>query len=267
VIIDKVTVPSEQISHGHEDTTVLLSRSDGIATITLNRPKQLNAINRKLIDELHAAVLSCEKDKEIVSIILTGRGRAFSAGDDIKNMPNEFVLNETFFNSVEKLQDISRLLVLGSKSVVAAVNGWAVGGGLSWVVNCDVAIMAEDTVCFFPEVSLGLAVTGGVSSLLPAAIGRARARSLLMAGRRIGAREALDYGLAAAVVPEADLQATALEQAKIFTALPALALAEARRVLNSFERDQFEEALAKESAVLRKLVSEMISQMAWPRIE
>jgi enoyl-CoA hydratase/carnithine racemase len=244
-----------------------MSRANGIATITLNRPDQLNAINRNMIDELHAAVVECEGDSTLACMILTGKGRAFCAGDDLKEMPNEFVQDEQFSRSVEKLQDISRLLVLGDKPVIAAVRGWAVGGGLSWVVNSDVSILAENTVSFFPEVRLGLSVTGGVNSLLPAAIGRSRAHSMLMLGQRINASEALEYGLATTVVPDADLEAAAMEHASAIAALPAAAVAGAKRNLNRLARNAFEQSLALEAENLARLTAEMISSRAWPRIE
>lgn len=249
-----------------EGDVVLCEKAAGVATITLNRPERLNAINRRLIEQLHAAIGNCMDDENVASIILTGAGRAFCAGDDLKDMPDEFVLDEHFGETVAILQDISRLLVLGPKPSVAAIRGWAVGGGLSWAINCDELVFASNVVAFFSEVGLGLSVSGGVTYLLPAAIGRARARSLLMSGHRLESQEALEYGLVTRVVSEADLDTVALERARILASLPAAALGELKRSLNNLERDAFEEALSNEASALNNLMRDIASSQTWPSL-
>ncbi|MBA3069254.1 MAG: enoyl-CoA hydratase/isomerase family protein [Hyphomonas sp.] len=263
----KPTSPeSASVAPRSEDDVVLCEKVDRIATITLNRPARLNAINRKLIEQLHAAIGDCMDDDDVASIILTGAGRAFCAGDDLKDMPDEFVLDEHFGETVDILQDISRLLVLGPKPSVAAIRGWAVGGGLSWAINCDELVFADNVVAFFSEVGLGLSVSGGVTYLLPAAIGRMRARSLLMSGRRLKSQEALEYGLAMYVASDADLDAVALERAKELARLPANALGELKRSLNSLERNALEEALSNEASALKLLMHDMATSKAWPSV-
>ena len=122
--------------------------------------------------------------------------------------------------------------MLGDKMVIGAVHGWAVGGGLEWMINCDLAILAEETRCFFPEISLGVFVTGAVTTLLPRLVGLGKAREMILFGERFDAWTALDLGLAWKIVPEGDLMAEAEAAARRIVKLPEHAVTALKRVLN-----------------------------------
>jgi enoyl-CoA hydratase/carnithine racemase len=181
---------------------VLFSKDGGVALITLNRPERLNAINAALIDDLHAALLESLNDDAVRAIVLTGAGdRAFCSGDDLADAANGHPPDQ-IQKQAHKLQDISRLIMFGAKPVIAAVNGWAVGGGFEWVTNCDFIVWDEKARAFCPEASLGLTVTGGVTVLLAKMIGAGNATALLDHGIKVDAAQLNDWGLVDIVAPE-----------------------------------------------------------------
>ncbi len=232
--------------------TVLSHLSGGVHTVSLNRPDRLNAINPALLADLKAALDTAAADPETKVIVLRGEGRAFCAGDDLKEFDQQVGTEAETRAYIESIQDITRAIVLGDKMVVGAVHGWAVGGGLEWMINCDLAILAEGTRCFFPEVSLGLFVTGGVSRLLPAMVGLAKAREMILFGERFDAGQALEMGLAWKVVPEAQLVAEAQGTARRIAALPGHAVGALTHVLARAPGRDLEAAMALETeATLR----------------
>ena len=166
------------MSSSFEYATVLSHlTADGVRTITLDRPGSLNAMNRQLIDDVAAAFEDAHADTTTRAIVFTGAGRAFCAGDDRRehvHPQNE----EEARDLVLAIQQCTEAIMFGAKPVVGAINGWAVGGGFEWAINCDFPIWAETARGFFPEVSLNLFVTGAVSSLLPALVGLNTARDL-----------------------------------------------------------------------------------------
>lgn len=212
--------------------TVLTANERGVCTVTLNRPERLNAINAALLMELKQALARANADAHTKVIILRGAGRAFCTGDDLKEFDQQARTEAEARRYIEAIQDITRELVLGDKMVVGAIHGWAVGGGFEWLVNCDFPILAIGTRCFFPEVSLGIFVTGGVTTLLPKLIGLQRAKELILFGDQIDAHQALQMGLAWKVVPEKDLSAEAECLAQRIAALPEASVREVKRVIN-----------------------------------
>ncbi|MCB1471552.1 MAG: enoyl-CoA hydratase/isomerase family protein, partial [Rhodobiaceae bacterium] len=138
------------------DTVISTSLGDGVAKISLNRPHRLNAILPELLDDLVAAFDDANADDGMRAIVLTGEGRAFCSGDDLKDFESQVSDEAGTTAYVERIQDVTRAMVYGAKPVVGAIRGWAVGGGLEWVINCDFAIAAQGTRFFFPEVSWGL---------------------------------------------------------------------------------------------------------------
>lgn len=228
------------------DTVLSEPGAGGVRTITLNRPGSLNAMNRALIDDLARAFEDANADPATRAIILTGAGKAFCAGDDRREHVHPEGEAEAR-DLVNAIQRATHAIVLGPKPVVGAINGWAVGGGFEWAINCDFPIWAESARGFFPEVSLNLFVTGAVTTLLPALVGLNRAREMLFFGDRYGAAELLEMGVAWKVVPDADLMATAQATAERLAALPPLSVRAMKRVLNAAALPDIHRALALET--------------------
>ena len=133
------------------NTTALYSVSEGIATITLNRPHRLNAINAELLSGFKSALDQANADDNVLAIMLCGAGRAFCAGDDLKEFSQQIRDPNETRAYIQRIQDITRGLCLNKKMVVGAIHGWAVGGGLEWTANCDFVVMAQSCRFFFPR--------------------------------------------------------------------------------------------------------------------
>ena len=213
------------------DTVISHVAPNGVRTITLNRPERLNAMNRQLIDDVAAAFDAANSDPGTVVIVFTGAGRAFCAGDDRRDHvhPNNEAQARDLVVAIQRATDA---IVWGSRPVVGAINGWAVGGGFEWAINCDFPIWAQSARAFFPEVSLNLFVTGAVTSLLPALVGLNTAREMLFLGERYDADALHRMGVAWRVVPDDALIAEAEAVAARLAALPPLAVRAMKRVLN-----------------------------------
>ncbi len=240
---------------------VITTVDKGVCTITLNRPDRLNAINPALLSELKAALAKSNREPAIKAIVLRGAGRAFCAGDDLKEFDQQARSEAQTRAYIESIQDITRELVLGEKIVVGAIHGWAVGGGLEWVINCDFAILAEGTRCFFPEISLGVFVTGAVTTLLPKLVGLQKAKELILFGERFDARAALEMGIAWKVVPEKELFSEAQAVAIRVASLPDGAVRDLKRVINRACHLDAEGAMALEtSATLRGFLDAATAQ-------
>ena len=226
----------------------VLSRVDGkgVRTIALNRPDSLNAMNRQLIDDVARAFDDANADDRTRVIVFTGEGRAFCAGDD----RNAHVHPESETEAravVDAIQRATYAIVFGAKPVVGAINGWAVGGGFEWAINCDFPIWAESAKGFFPEVSLNLFVTGSVTALLPALVGLNKAREMLFLGERYSAAELKDIGVAWRVAADAELRDDAQAVAEKLSALPPLSVRAMKRVLNQCAASDLHRALQLET--------------------
>jgi len=220
--------------------------ANGVRTITLNRPDRLNAMNRQLIDDVARAFEDANADPGTRAIVFTGAGKAFCAGDDRKAHVHPETEEEAR-DLVLAIQRATHAITLGAKPVVGAINGWAVGGGFEWAINCDFPIWAESAKGFFPEVSLNLFVTGAVTSLLPALVGLTKAREMLIFGDRYSARELGEIGLAWRVVDDGKLMEAATEVAEKLAALPTLSVRAMKRVLNQAAQPDLHRALQLET--------------------
>jgi enoyl-CoA hydratase/carnithine racemase len=219
---------------------------EGVRTITLNRPDRLNAMNHALVRDVAEAFTDANNDGATKAMIFTGAGRAFCAGDDRQ----EHVHPETEAKArefVEAIQDATRAIVFGEKPVVGAINGWAVGGGFEWAINCDFSIWAESARAFFPEVSLNLFATGGVTALLPALVGLNTAREMLFLGEKYDAPTLKQLGVAWKVVPDAAVMTEAQAVARKLAALPPLSVRAMRRTLYRTATTDLATALQLES--------------------
>ena len=191
---------------------VLCAVADGIATVTLNRPAKLNAINYAMADGLLALLDDLEADSAVGAVILTGAGeRAFSAGADIGAFSESLRHGPeaALRDFVRRGQAMTARLEAFEKPVIAAVNGLAFGGGCEITEAVHLAIASEDAVFAKPEIKLGMPPTFGGTQRLPRLAGRKRALALLLTGQRFAPAQALDLGLVNQVVPHRDLMASA----------------------------------------------------------
>ena len=199
-----------------------------IAVVRLNRPDRLNALNRQLQEELGEAFAAAEAAPKVRGLILTGAGRAFSVGADIEE------LETTAEGAARQLQ--ASLACLSSperlrKPVIAAVNGYALGGGFELALACDIVVASDRAVFSVPEPTLGV-VPGFAMQRLPRLVGVMRAREILLTARRLSAQEAREYGLASRVAPHDDLMEQARSVAMGMTELAPLALELLKATIN-----------------------------------
>ena len=226
--------------------TVEYELEQQIATIRLNRPECLNAMNRQLVDDVTAAFRRANRDQQARVILFCGAGRAFCAGDD-RRAHQHFEDEAAAREFVDAIQQATREIVFGDKLVVGAIHGWAAGGGFEWAINCDLTLWANDARAFFPEVSLNLLVTGGITSLLPALVGLNKAREMLLLGEKYDAVTLHALGLATRVVDEDRLMAEARSLASRLAELPAFSSRAMKRVLNQVAMQSIETALELET--------------------
>jgi enoyl-CoA hydratase/carnithine racemase len=219
----------------------------GVARIRLNRPDRLNAVNYALIDGLHTSLRQAVADDGVGAILLEAAGRAFCAGDDLKEFAANFERPTTPADFVDRLQDISRLMMLEDKPVVCAAQGYIVGAGAAWPLNSDFCLMADDAVMFCPEAQFGLFVSGGASILLAEALGQQRANQMIWLGERVGARQLAEAGLTLQLVPRANLEAASLTLARRVAALPQQSRHRLKRARRLDLEARLEAALAFEA--------------------
>jgi 2-(1,2-epoxy-1,2-dihydrophenyl)acetyl-CoA isomerase len=216
-----------------------------IARIYLNRPHRLNAVVPELTEGLVAALGRAEEDGARV-VVLAGRGRAFCSGHDLKEpIPPETALATR--RRVEVIQDVTRAIRRFSGPVVAAVHGYALGAGCEFALGCDLVVAGQDAWFGFPEVSVGLSVTGGISRLLPLLVGPIRAKELVLLGERFDAAAAREMGLVNRVVPAGEHEIAAAELAARLRDRPPLALTLAKQMLDRGVDSALEEAMATET--------------------
>ena len=234
------------MNHYDYETVQSSLDDDGVRRLLLNRPERMNAMNRQLIRDVARAFDDANADEATRVIVFSGAGRAFCAGDDRHEHAHPATRAEAS-EFVKLIQDATRAIVLGEKPVVGAINGWAVGGGFEWAINCDFPIWAQSARGFFPEVSLNLFVTGGVTALLPALVGLNKAREMLFLGERYDAPALLEMGVAWRVVVDEQLMAAAQETALRLARLPTLSLRAMKRVLRQTSSADFEKAMQLET--------------------
>jgi enoyl-CoA hydratase/carnithine racemase len=227
---------------------VLSTAEGGIRTITLNRPENLNAMNRALISDVAEAFEQANADEATRVIIFTGAGRAFCAGDDLNE--HSAPEDETAAREhVRAIQRVSEAICFGEKPVIGAINGWAVGGGFEWAINCDFPIWAESAKAFFPELKWGMFVTGGITSLLPALAGLNAAREMMILGERYDATALLAKGVAWRVVPDERLMDEARSVALKLLALSQRSLCAMKRALNRVGTIDLKQAIEIETDI------------------
>ena len=191
---------------------ILYEKEDGIAIIKLNRPNVLNAMNKQLWLDFQSAMEDVKTDPAIKVLIVTGAGRAFSTGADLKESKTRSI--EDYRDYLTELQEASRKLIRFEKPTIAAINGYALGSGYELALACDLRIAAEDAQIGSPEAKVTSSVTGGAMRLVQDLIGPAKARELLFTGEYISGKEAERIGLVNQSVPGHELMSTARHMAE-----------------------------------------------------
>jgi 2-(1,2-epoxy-1,2-dihydrophenyl)acetyl-CoA isomerase len=222
------------------------SRSGDLALCHLNRPERLNAVVPELVEEL-CRCLDRAADEKVGAFVLGGRGRAFCAGHDLRQ-DDSTLTPEQSLTQLERVQDVTRKIRRAPFPVIAAVHGYALGAGCEFALCCDLIIAARDATFGFPEVSVGLGVTGGISHILPLAVGMARAKELIMGGQHFDAEQAARWGLVNRVVEAGDLERVSLGLARELASRPSESMALNKRSLDRGPQADLEAAFSVEIA-------------------
>jgi enoyl-CoA hydratase len=214
--------------------TIQLEIADGIANVTLNRPEVRNALNRATRQELLATLERLAADRSVRVVILTGAGdQAFCAGGDLSEVESFSPLEARDY--IELSRGVTLLLQTMPQPVIAAVRGWALGGGFELALACDLIIAADDARFGQPQVKIGLIPGGGATQRLPRALGLHRAKQLIYTGETLTASRAAELGLVNEVVPAAELEARARAWARRLAERSPTALALAKACLRQAE--------------------------------
>ena len=211
------------------EKTVVVETKGKVGVIRLNRPQALNALNAALMTELGAAIAACEADPNIVCMVITGSEKAFAAGADIKEMANKSYLDAFMSDFPGGWHQIAQ----ARKPVIAAVSGFALGGGCELAMQCDLIIAADTAKFGQPEIKLGVIPGIGGTQRLTRAVGKAKAMDLCLTGRMMDAAEAERCGLVARVVPAASLLDEAMKVAETIASMSLPALMVAKEAVNA----------------------------------
>ncbi|WP_016855408.1 enoyl-CoA hydratase-related protein [Halomonas smyrnensis] len=221
---------------------IVVERRERVGLIILNRPKSLNALNRQLAEETLAVLRELDADPGIGAIVITGNPRAFAAGADIEEMAEksftDFYMDD-FLSPWDQVRQIA-------KPIIAAVGGFALGGGCELALLCDFIIASDDAQFGQPEIKLGILPGIGGSQRLARSVGKAMAMDMVLIGRNIGAQEAKEIGLVARVVPKDELMQNALEAAHTIAGYNAPAVKMAKSAVNAAFETPLDEGLRQE---------------------
>lgn len=203
-----------------------------VALIELNRPKELNALNPQLMQEVRDSLLRLDQDEKVRAIVITGNEQAFAAGADIKQMADKSAVDMLMLDQFNTWDQIRKT----KKPIIAAVSGFALGGGCEFAMMCDMIIASETAKFGQPEIKLGTIPGAGGTQRLTKALGKAKAMELILTGRLLSAEEALFYGLIIKVVPVEFYLQEAIQLAKEISQMSPVAVQLAKESVNrSFE--------------------------------
>jgi 2-(1,2-epoxy-1,2-dihydrophenyl)acetyl-CoA isomerase len=226
--------------------TIKVEADDGVATITLNRPESLNALNGLMRRELLAAFKAAGRDEAVRAVVLTGEGRGFCSGADLRGGATERayrrVLTDEYNPLIVAIRDLP-------KPVIAAVNGVAAGAGVSIALACDLVYASDEARFIQAFIRIGLVADSGSTRILVRTLGRHRAAQLIFSGEPLGAAEARAAGLVNEVVPGDQLSATVRIAASKLAAAPTRAIGLAKRAINHAEDALLAESLAMEASL------------------
>ncbi|MET3936151.1 enoyl-CoA hydratase [Arthrobacter sp. OAP107] len=229
----------------HEYRNILAERRGRVGLVTLNRPQALNALDRTTLEEVVSAVSAMDTDPGVGAVVITGSGKAFAAGADIKEMADKGFLEMYDADWFRGWEDLTRLRI----PLIAAVSGFALGGGCELAMMCDFIIAGDNAKFGQPEINLGVVPGMGGSQRLTRAVGKAKAMDMILTGRFIDADEAERSGLVARVVPAADTVEEALKAAEVIASKSKPAAMLAKEAVNA----AFETGLAQGVLFERRL--------------
>lgn len=235
-----------------EERPILWKQAEHVRVVSFNRPERLNAVVKPLYDDLVATLKEAESDPDTKVVMLTGEGRAFCAGADLKaHAEGRSAQEKAEYLKAE--QTVCKTIFELDKPVVAAVNGFAIGAGFEMALNCDFIVMANSAQTALPEVDLGTFVGGGVTWLLPQLVGLAKARELLFGSldsevkqKRFAASQLKAIGLVTAIYDSEDFQERALAFCHHLSNKPSLSTMSMKKQLRSSLHQSFDEALENE---------------------
>jgi 2-(1,2-epoxy-1,2-dihydrophenyl)acetyl-CoA isomerase len=226
--------------------TILVEVADGVATIILNRPDSLNALNAVMRRELLAAFKAAGRDESVRAVVLTGAGRGFCSGADLRGGATERAYRRVLTDEYNPLIVAIREL---PKPVIAAVNGVAAGAGVSLALACDLVYASDEARFIQAFIRIGLVADSGSTRTLVRTLGRHRAAQLIFSGKPLGAADARAAGLVNEVVPGDQLSATVRAAASKLAAAPTRAIGLAKRAINHAEEALLAESLAMEASL------------------
>jgi len=230
--------------------TIAYEKSEGVAVITLNRPEVLNAVNDKMSIELLDALHKAEDDGEVRCVILTGKGKAFCAGEDIQALRGEYERGEKTNlgeRLLKKYNPIVRQIRRMEKPVIAAVNGVAAGAGAGFAYSCDLRVASENAKFLQAFIRIGLVPDSGTSFFLPRLVGFSKATELSLTGDELTSRDAERFGLVVKVVPQEELMNVARELGRRLASGATRAIGLTKRALNKSISSDLETVLQYES--------------------
>ena len=231
---------------------IKISKNKQIGILTINRPDSLNAMNGEVLMEFINELKKIQSEKDIRAIIITGSGeKAFIAGADIKLMQK--MNREEAFDFANLGQELANLIEKSDKPVIAAVNGYALGGGCEIALSCHLRIASDNAVFAQPEVKIGLLPGWGGTQRLPRIIGRGLANEIILTGRNVLAKEALDIGLVNKVVPQEELINTCFDIANMIIKNSPNAIAESIKLVRLAAGTNLEKGLYKEAKLFSEL--------------
>lgn len=225
-----------------EYTTILTEKRGRVGLITLNRPQAMNALNRTLLAELMTALEAFDTDDEIGAMVITGNEKAFAAGADIKDMAEASVVDMMLRGTIDLFDRIRRI----KKPVIAAVSGWALGGGCELALSCDLIVASESAKFGQPEITIGVIPGAGGTQRLVRLLGKHLAMEMVLNNRTLSANEALQFGLANRVVPVERYLDEALSLAEEIAARAPLAVRLAKEAINAAFETSLSEGLMAE---------------------
>ena len=224
---------------------LLLEKKDGILLVRIHRPEELNALNVDLLSELDCAMAEASAEEEVRAVILTGEGKSFVAGADIACMSTMDPVEAKAFGSFGA--EVFRRIEIMEKPVIAAVNGYALGGGCELAMACDIRIASTKAKIGQPETGLGITPGFNGTLRLPRLVGLGRAKEIILAGETLDAAEAYRIGLFNKVVEPEELLDTAWELASKIVSRAPLAVRYAKEAMNNSMESGFEAAMAMEA--------------------